>query len=301
VVVELRDQAIQVPGQLSTLSQSDAAVLQKQIDDLKAQNAGIVVVSPCLDCSCFLMCLTSAWCLSTAARRYSDIEERLARSQAELDQVTGFLDGARAMNTSLQSKLDMEKKSHEVTRRELQVAYSMLSAYYQEYSHPQDEIRKLKEENQALTSRDNLEGLYKHATSSLSSLERSHKFTMKELQSKRDELKESQDEVLALDNSLSSRDSIIKDLRVSKKLLSQELDPAKHNIGVLEDDREILKASYDKAMDKAIRAGRLLMKRPDVVVREDILSDVLSASRTAAKTPTPNDPKTDPAPKDTHT
>jgi chromosome segregation ATPase len=47
-----------------------------------------------------------------------------------------FLDGVCAMNSSLQSKFDLEKKTHEVTRRELQVAYSMLSTYYQRFSHP---------------------------------------------------------------------------------------------------------------------------------------------------------------------
>jgi hypothetical protein len=66
----------------------------------------------------------------------SDAEERCARNQEDLRQFTGFLDGARAMNSSLQSKLDMERKTHEVNRRELQVAYSMLSTYHQEFSHP---------------------------------------------------------------------------------------------------------------------------------------------------------------------
>lgn len=44
-------------------------------------------------------------------------------------------------------------------------------------------------------------------------------------------------------------------------------------------------------MDKAIRAGRLLMKRPDVVVPKDILLDVSSASEPATKTPPSGDPK----------
>jgi hypothetical protein len=73
---------------------------------------------------------------SAVARGYSNIEEMLVQSQSELDQVAGFLNGVRAMNTSLQSKLDMEKKSHDVTHRVLQVACSILSTYYQEYSHP---------------------------------------------------------------------------------------------------------------------------------------------------------------------
>lgn len=230
------------------------------------------------------------------AQRYSDIEERLSRSQAELNQVTGFLDGARAMNTSLQSRFDMEKKIHEVTCRELQVAYSILSTYYQGYSHPQDEVQRLKDENQALTfSCDNLDRLHRDASNSHTTLERSHQFTMEELQRKRDELKESQDEVSKLSSSLSSKESTIKDLRASKKFLSQELDVAKHNIGVLQSDRVVLRAAYDKVMDKAVHAGRILMKRHGVVVPEDIVADALAASGTAVRAPAPSEPKTDSA------
>jgi hypothetical protein len=36
-----------------------------------------------------------------------------------LHQVTRFLDGARAMNSTLQLKLDLEKKTHEVICHEL--------------------------------------------------------------------------------------------------------------------------------------------------------------------------------------
>jgi hypothetical protein len=35
-----------------------------------------------------------------------------------------------------------------------------------------------------------------------------------------------------------------------------------------------LKAQRNKAMDKAIRAGRILMRRPVVVVPSDIVADV---------------------------
>jgi hypothetical protein len=47
-----------------------------------------------------------------------------------------FLDGDCAMNSSLNAKLDMEKKAHEVTRQDLQVSYSMLSTCYQRLSYP---------------------------------------------------------------------------------------------------------------------------------------------------------------------
>jgi hypothetical protein len=47
---------------------------------------------------------------SALSRRCSDAEERCAQNQADLDQVTTFLDVARAMNSSLNAKLDSEKK-----------------------------------------------------------------------------------------------------------------------------------------------------------------------------------------------
>jgi hypothetical protein len=40
VVVQLKAQEAQVPEQISSLSQWDPIALQKQIDDLKATNAG---------------------------------------------------------------------------------------------------------------------------------------------------------------------------------------------------------------------------------------------------------------------
>ena len=76
---------------------------------------------------------------------------------------------------------------------------------------------------------------------------------------------------------LSSKDSVIKELRASKKLVTQELETARHNIKALEDERVVMKAMCDKAMDKVVRAGRILMGRPGVVVPEDIVTDVLAA------------------------
>jgi hypothetical protein len=37
-----------------------------------------------------------------------------------------------------------------------------------------------------------------------------------------------------------------------------------------------MKAMCDKEMDKAVRTGRILMRRPGVVVPEDIVADVLA-------------------------
>jgi hypothetical protein len=71
-----------------------------------------------------------------------------------------------------------------------------------------------------------------------------------------------------------SKDSIIKDLCASKKSVVQELEAARLATKVAEDNCAILKAQRDKAMDKAIRVGRILMRRPGVVVPDDIVADV---------------------------
>jgi hypothetical protein len=114
----------------------------------------------------------------------------------------------------------------------------------------------LYEEKRALAaSRDNLDRLYRDASNSLTILERSHRFTMTDLDHHRHELQVSQDEILWLRQLVSSKDSIIKDLRVSKRLVAQELEDARLATNVAEDNCTVLKAQRDKAMDKAIRAG----------------------------------------------
>jgi hypothetical protein len=100
---------------------------------------------------------------------------------------------------------------------------------------------------------------------------------MSDMDHHRRELQVSQDEVLRLRQLVSSKDSIIKDLRASKKLVAQELEAARLATKVSEDNCSILKAQGDKAMDKAIRAGRILMRRPGVVVPDDIVADVKAA------------------------
>jgi hypothetical protein len=69
----------------------------------------------------------------------------------------------------------------------------------------------------------------------------------------------------------------IKDLRASKKLVAQELETARLVVKASEDNCAVLKARRDKAIDKAIRAGRILMRRPDIVVPDDIVADVKAA------------------------
>jgi hypothetical protein len=44
----------------------------------------------------------------------SDAEERYAHSQADLNQVSAFLDGTQTLNSSLNAQLDSEKRAHEV-------------------------------------------------------------------------------------------------------------------------------------------------------------------------------------------
>jgi hypothetical protein len=71
-------------------------------------------------------------------------------------------------NRSLQWKIDVEKKNHEVHLHELQLAYSMLSAPYSECFDTQDEVQRLevevsrqKEENWVLCT---LETTWKDCT-----------------------------------------------------------------------------------------------------------------------------------------
>jgi hypothetical protein len=97
---------------------------------------------------------------------------------------------------------------------------------------------------------------------------------MSDLDHHRHELQVSQDEVQRLGQLLSTKDSTIRDLRASKKLVAQELEIARLAVKASEDNCDVLKAQRDKAMDKAIHAGRILMRRPSVVVPNDIVTDV---------------------------
>jgi hypothetical protein len=100
---------------------------------------------------------------------------------------------------------------------------------------------------------------------------------MSDLDHHRRELQVSQDEVLWLRQLVSSKESIIKDLCASKKLVAHELEAARLATKVSEDNCAILKAQRDKAMDKAIRVGQILMRSPGVVVSDDIVVDVKAA------------------------
>jgi hypothetical protein len=133
----------------------------------------------------------------------------------------------------------------------------------------------LQEKKHALaTSRDNLDKLYRGASNSLTILERSHRFTMEDLDNHRYKLQESLDDMIRLRQLVSSKDTIIKDLCASKRSVVQELEAVRLAVKVAEDTSATLRAQRDKAMDKAIRAGQILMRWPDVVVPDDIVADV---------------------------
>jgi hypothetical protein len=128
-----------------------------------------------------------------------------------------------------------------------------------------------------VTSRDNLDRLYHDSSNSLTILERSHRFTMEELDNHCYKLQESLDDVICLRQLISAKDAVIKELRASKKSIAQELEIVQLAVKVAEETSATLRAQRDRAMDKAIRAGRILMRRPSVVVPDDIRADVNAA------------------------
>jgi hypothetical protein len=132
-------------------------------------------------------------------------------------------------------------------------------------------------------SRDNLDRLYRDSSNSLTILERSHRFTMEELDNHRCKLQESTDDVICLRQLISAKDATIKELRASKKSIAQELEIAQLAAKVAEETSITLIAQRDRAMDKAIRAGRILMRRPGVVVPEDIRADVNAAPDSSSR------------------
>jgi hypothetical protein len=129
------------------------------------------------------------------------------------------------------------------------------------------------------TSRDNLDKLYRDASNSLIILERSHRFTMEDLDNHRYKLQESLDDMIRLRQVVSNKDTIIKDLRASKKSVALELEAARLAVKAAEETSATLRAQRDKA----IRAGRILMRRPGVVVPDDIVADVNAAPDSSSR------------------
>jgi hypothetical protein len=124
---------------------------------------------------------------------------------------------------------------------------------------------------------------------------------MSDLEHHRNEPRASQDEVSRLGKLLSAKDSTIKELRASKKLVTQELEATHLAIKTLENDCVALKAQCDKAMDKVVRVGRILTRRPSVVVPDDIVADVMVAPNAASRPSSSVAPAKDVACRDTST
>jgi chromosome segregation ATPase len=142
----------------------------------------------------------------------------------------------------------------------------------------------LQEEKRALVaSCDNLDRLYRDSSNSLTILERSHRFTMEEQDNHRCKLQESTNDVIHLRQLISAKDAAIKELRASKRSTAQELETAQLAVKVAEETSVTLRAQRDRAMDKAIRAGRILMKRPGVIVPDDIRADVNAAPDSSSR------------------
>jgi ABC-type branched-subunit amino acid transport system ATPase component len=110
-------------------------------------------------------------------------------------------------------------------------------------------------------------------------LERSHRFTREELDNHRYKLQESLDDVIRLRQLVSTKDVVIKDLRASKKSVAQELETARLAVKVAEETSATLRAQRYKA----IRMGRILMRRPGVVVPDDIMADVNAAPDSSSR------------------
>jgi hypothetical protein len=69
----------------------------------------------------------------------------------------------------------------------------------------------------------------------------------------------------------------------------------------LENNCVVLKAQRDRAMDKAVRVGWILMRRPGVVVPDDIVADVRVAPDVAIRPSSSVAPAKDDVYKDTST
>jgi hypothetical protein len=106
---------------------------------------------------------------------------------------------------------------------------------------------------------------------------------MSDLDHHRHELQASQDEVSRLGQLLSTKDSAIRELRASKKLVVQELEATQLAVKTFENNCVVLKAQHDRDIDKSVHAGRILMSRPDVVVLDDIVADVKAAPDAASR------------------
>jgi hypothetical protein len=206
----------------------------------------------------------------------TDFEEKYSQSQTELGQVSAALDDANALSSSLHAQLNSEKVIYETVL--CLVVLPTTCLVFEEVDFCLQEEKRI-----LAASRDSLDRLYRDSSNSLTILERSHRFTMEELDNQRCKLQESTDEVTRLKQLISAKDTTIKELRASKKSIAQVLETARLAAKVAEETSVTLRAQRDKAMDKAIRAGRILMRRPGVVVPEDIRADVNAAPDSSSR------------------
>jgi hypothetical protein len=209
-------------------------------------------------------------------RRCSDLEEKYSQGQTELAQVSAVLNDANVLNSTLRAQLDSEKGDLKIWALFCCVLIAWLTF--------EGADSCLQEEKRALvTSRDNLDRLYRDSSNSLIILERGHRFTMEELDNHRYKLQESLDDVIRLRELISAKDVVIKELRASKKSIAQELETAQLAVKVAEETSATPRAQRDRAMDKAICAGRILMRRPGVIVPDDIRADVNAAPDSSSR------------------
>ena len=78
---------------------------------------------------------------------------------------------------------------------------------------------------------------------------------MADLDNHRYKLQESQDELIRVRQLVSSKDSVIKDLRASKRSVAQELETARLAVKAAEDISTTLKAQRDKVWTKPFARG----------------------------------------------
>jgi multidrug resistance efflux pump len=188
-------------------------------------------------------------------QRCTDFEEKYSQSQTELTQVSTTLDDTNAPSSSLHAQLNSEKVIYETVP--CLVAFLLLAWFLRELTFCLQEEKRI-----LAASRDSLDRLYRDSSNSLTILERSHRFTMEELDNHRCKLQESSDEVTRLKQLISAKDATIKELRASKKSIVQELETARLAAKV---------------------AGRILTRRPGVVVPEDIRADVNAAPDSSSR------------------
>jgi hypothetical protein len=208
-------------------------------------------------------------------QRCSDFKEKYSQSQIELAQVSAALNAANTLNSTLRVQLDSEKVTCETAPC---IAMFLLLAWCLK-----ELILACRKKNVPLLLLAIMDRLYRDSSNSLTILERSHRFTMEELDNLRCRLQESTNDVIHLRQLISAKDATIKELRASKKSIAQELETTQLAAKVAEETSITLRAQRDRAMDKAIRAGRILMRRPSVVVPEDIRADVNAAPDSSSR------------------